>query len=113
MQRRALHKQLAEIFAPTASGLGGTASVLTSPNSINASIAKSVAEEVDMDQLAADAGIIAARILADAMEQRALKPSDYADLPEVSQMMVDRFVKLLPTSESFQRAFHDALRMRG
>jgi hypothetical protein len=109
----ALEKQLTEIFAPNKSGLGGTGYILTQPTSIDASIARAVAAEVDMDQLAAAAGVVAARVLADALEQRALRPADYSDMPEVCQTMAERLVKLLPKSEAFQKAFYDALRLRG
>ena len=110
---RTLEQHLHEIFAPNKSGLGGTAVILTSPSSIDARIAQAVADDVDMDQLAAAAGVVAARVLADALEQRALRPADYTDMPEVCKTMSDRLVKLLSDSEAFQKAFYNALRMRG
>jgi len=108
-----LAKQLDEIFAPNRSGLGGTGIISVTPTSIDASIARAVAEQCDIDQLAAQAGILAARVLADALEQRALRPSDYADMPEVVEMMNARLVQTLPKSDAFKKAFYDALRMRG
>ena len=104
---------LSEIFAPVGAGPGGTATTLISPSSIDGDIVRMVADQVDLDGVLRDLGTIAARALADELEQKALKPSDYAAIGDLSVVLAARIVKALSKSESFARAFTEQLLMRG
>lgn len=104
---------LHEIFAPVGAGPGGTATTLISPSSIDGDIVKMVAEQLDLDGVCRELGILAARALADELEQRALKPSDYADIEDLAVVLAARIAKTLPKSETFARAVAEQLLMRG
>lgn len=110
---RLMVKELEEIFAPVGAGPAGTGTVLTSPSSIDGDIAKMVADEMDLDGIYQDFGSVVARRLADELEKRALKPSDYARIPELLDLVTLRVAKNLKLSEVFARAFLSQLGARG
>lgn len=72
-----------------------------------------LADQVDLDGVLRDIGTIMARALADDLQQRALKPSDYANIEDLSVVLAARLAKALPKSEAFARAFAEQLLMRG
>lgn len=71
------------------------------------------ADQVDLDGVLRDLGTVAARALADDLEQKALKPSDYAAIGDLSAVVAARIAKTLLKSEAFARAFTEQLLMRG
>lgn len=106
-------RKLTEIFAPVGAGPAGTGTVLTSPSSIDADIAKMVAKELDLDQVLNDIGVVAARQLADELEKRTLRPADYADIDELAATLARRLARNLEGSEVFARALKKHLNLRG
>ena len=106
-------RALEEVFAPIGAGPNGTATVSTTASSLDADLVTMVAEEMDLTDILRDVGIVTARKLADELERRALKPSDFADMPELVQLLAKRLKKALADSEEFSQALYKQLKMRG
>lgn len=104
---------LQEIFAPVGAGPAGTATTLISPSSIDGDIVRSAAGQLSLDRILTDIGTIVARTLADELEGKALKPSDYGRIEELPSVLANRIAKSLPQSEAFTRSFVEHLLMRG
>ena len=92
---------------------GGTGAVLTRPSTISLEIAKQAVQAMPLDALYRDFGAVAARVVADELESRALRAADYANLPELPEVVAKRVVGYLIRSEEFSRAFIQALSARG
>lgn len=92
---------------------GGTGAVLTRPSTISLEIAKQSVQAMPLDALYRDFGAVAARVVADELESRALRAADYANLPELPGIVAKRVVGYLVRSEEFSRAFIQALSARG
>jgi len=91
----------------------GTGAVLTRPSTISLEIAKQSVQAMPLDALYRDFGVVAARVVADELESRALRAADYATLSELPAVVAKRVVGYLMKSEEFSRAFIQALSARG
>lgn len=104
---------LEDVFAPLGAGPAGTATVLTSPSSLDGDMAQKLAEEVDLDILVPQIASIAALLFADALSAQSLRPADYASLEQPPVVLSERIAKLIKSSETFSAAFAAQLSMRG
>jgi len=111
---RALRQQLDEIFGASMNvAPGGTGAVLTRPSKLSLDVADQVVRRMPLDGLYRDVGAVAARVLADELEQASLRPADYADLPDLPKVVAKRIVGYLLRSEEFARSFSEYLAARG
>lgn len=109
-----LKRQLNEIFGGAMMAApGGTGAVLTRPSKLSLEVAQQSVKSMPLDQVYRDLGAVSARVLADELESRALRPADYAALPELPKVVAKRLVGYLLRSEEFARAFSEHLAARG
>ncbi len=92
---------------------GGRGAVLIRPSKLSLDVAQQAVRGMPLDGLYRDIGAVAARVLADEMESRSLRPADYADIPELPKVVAKRIVGYLLRSEEFARSFSDHLTARG
>jgi hypothetical protein len=105
-----IHRELAEVFG----GLG-TGTVLTKPSTISDEVVEKLVCELPLKQALKDLGAVAAREVANAIETVALRPADYADLPDLPEKLAERLVAALEGKglECFVESFVEHLRNRG
>jgi hypothetical protein len=109
-----LKHELNEIFGGAMNvAPGGTGAVLIRPSKLSLDVAQQAVRGMPLDGLYRDIGAVAARVLADEMESRSLRPADYADIPELPKVVAKRIVGYLLRSEEFARSFSDHLTARG
>ena len=108
-----LREDLLEIFAPYQGNPGGTGAVLTTPSKIDMEVAQAAVKEIALDEVFRDLGGVVAREAARAMERYNLKPSDYANLDDLAQILAVAVSKNVVKSEAFKTAFRQHLSMRG
>lgn len=92
---------------------GGTGAVLTKPSGIDMELATQLLKQMSLDAVFRDLGAVAAREVADEMDRHALKPSDFANLPDFPMVVAKRIVARLVGSEEFSRSLQKYLGMRG
>lgn len=120
-KRKDTIKELSEVLAPMGSGPfsplgagpGGSSMAMTSPSSLDLDLVTMVAEEMDLSGVMRDLGTVVGRALADELEQRALKPSDYYQMPELSEKLANRIKNSVANSEEFAIAVAKILKLRG
>jgi hypothetical protein len=109
-----LRQQLEDVFGTGAqTAPGGTGAILIRPSKLSMDLAAQVVREMPMDGLFQDLGAAVARVLADELEKRGLRPADYANLPDLPQVAAKRVVGYLLRSEEFVGAFTRNLTSRG
>lgn len=93
----------------------GTGAVMTGGSTLQTDLATMVAAEMNLDKVCRDLGTVLGSALADAMEQKMLRPAEYAGLEALPENMVARMKKALdgPGREIFADALIQVLRMRG
>jgi len=110
----ALKEQLTEVFGGDMNvAPGGTGAVLTRPSKLSLEVAQQAVRSMPIDGLYRDVGAVAARVLADELESRSLRPADYANLPDLPKVVAKRIVGYLLRSEEFARSFSEHLAARG
>lgn len=92
---------------------GGTGAVLIRPSKLSFEVAQQTVRAMPLDGLYRDVGASAARVLADELESRSLRPADYANLPDLPKAVAKRIVGYLLRSEEFARSFSEHLAARG
>ena len=92
---------------------GGTGAVLIRPSTLSLEVAKQAVRAMPLDGLYRDVGSVAARVLADELESKSLRPADYANLPDLPKAAAKRIVGYLLRSEEFARSFSEHLAARG
>jgi len=109
-----LRRQLEEIFGGNMNvAPGGTGAILNRPSQLSLEVAQQAVKAMPLDQMYRDIGSIAARVLADELEKRSLRPADYANLPDLPKVAAKRVVGYLLRSEEFARSFTEHLMSRG
>lgn len=112
--RRDFKTQLEDVFGGGGQvAPGGTAAVLTSPSKIDRELVAQVVKQVPLDAICKDIGAVAAREIANALQQYGLRPADFTDQPDLPAMVAKRIVGRLIRSEEFSRSFTKYLSMRG
>jgi hypothetical protein len=105
---------LLEVFGdPTNVVPAGTGAILTRPSKLDNEFASKVVDGLELDAVFRDLGAITAREIADDMEQRGLKPADFAALEGLPEKVSKRIAENLGRSEVFKRALCDHLKLRG
>lgn len=90
------------------------AKVMTSPSSISKELVTKIMKEFPLDVVFRDLGVACARELANFIEAHALRPADYAELPELGEMLSERLMQELGKDpQAFTTALLDHLRLRG
>lgn len=98
----------------TTEGIGATGRVLTLPSGVTKELAAQTIEQLDLQPILRDIGIIVAREIANELESMALRPADYVDLPDMPQMVAAMVAgELASAPDSFVKALTDQLRLRG
>lgn len=107
--------ELKKIFGePTSEGFVSTGRVLTLPSAVSGEIANQVIATMDLTQILKDIGAVVAQQLATDLEAMALRPADYALLPDMPQMLAQRVAKELAKAPTeFTAALVDRLKLRG
>ena len=90
------------------------AKVMTSPSSISKELVTKILSEFPLDNVLRDLGVIVARELANFIEAHALRPADYADLPDLGDVLSERVMQELGKSpEAFTTGLVAQLKLRG
>ncbi len=101
---------LSELFE---SGFEGSSAML-GPNSITSRLVNAIVKEFSLDNVIRDLGVRAANELADNIQTRALRPADFAELPELAETLSERLMQELGKDpDAFNTAFLSQLRARG
>ena len=103
------------MFGPKTEALGTvTGTVLTMPSSISMDIARSMASQISMNELMRQLGVITADAVGDLMITKAMKPSDYANLPTIPDEVAERVIETLGQKpDVFMDAFKAQLKNKG
>jgi hypothetical protein len=106
--------KLHEVFGdPTNVTPSGTGAVLVQPSQLSLDLVSQVVKKMPLDQINLELGRLAAGHLADELELQGLKASDYADLPELAQVIAKRITGRLHNSNEFSRGVREGLKARG
>jgi hypothetical protein len=109
-----LQHQLEDVFGGGGQvAPGGTGAVLTRPSALSMEVAAQAVKSMPLDQIYRDLGAIAARVVADELESRALRPADYASLPDLPGVVAKRITGYVLRSDEFSRSFLQHLSSRG
>ena len=109
-----LRQQLEDVFGTGAQvAPGGTGAVLVRPSKLSMDLAGQVVREMPLDGLYRDLGVVAARLVANELESRGLRPADYANLQELPQVVARRIGGYLLRSGEFSTSFVQNLTARG
>lgn len=104
--------KLHEVFGPPRPV--GTARVLTSPSRLSKETAEKLCQELSLDVVMRDLGAVAARVIADSLEELGLRAADYADLESIPKTLAKRIAdEVQKNPESFNKALVDQLALRG
>jgi hypothetical protein len=99
---------------PKTEGYTTTGKVMILPSGVTKDVAAQAIEQIDLEPILRDIGIIVAREIADELQRMGLRPADYVDLPDMGHMVAARVgseVSLCPPP--FLAALMSHLRMRG
>lgn len=109
-----LKRRLEEIFGGNMNvAPGGTGAVLTRPSKLSLEVTQQVVRAMPLDGVYRDIGAVAARFVADELERNSLRAADYANLPDLPEVVAKRIVGHLLRSEEFARSFSEHLSARG
>lgn len=91
-----------------------TGAVMAAPNTLTKQLVSKIVKEFSLDNVLRDLGVLTATELANSIESRALRPADYAELPDLAEMISERLMQELGRDlEIFNTAFLSQLRNRG
>lgn len=91
-----------------------TGDVLVSPSELSRRLVKKIVRELPLNNILQDLGAIVARELADFIDASALRPADYADLPDLGEVLSERVMQELGRDpDAFSEALRNQLRLRG
>lgn len=91
-----------------------TSRVLTAPSGITNGLVTDMLGEFELKPIMRDLGFIVAREIADQIEAMALRPADYAQLPDLAITVAQRLMHALALDdETFATSLVDNLKMRG
>ena len=105
--------QLEDVFGGGQVAPGGTGAILTQPSALSASLAEEVVKQMPLDAVYRDLGAVAARVVADEMDIKMLRPADFANLSDLPGVVAARIVEHLGKSEEFAASFRRHLKARG
>lgn len=91
-----------------------TGFVMVRPSSISNELVAKVVREFPLEAVLKDLGVVAARELANYIEAMAMRPADYAGMPDLGIVVAERIMQALgKDSEAFTDALTAQLRNRG
>jgi hypothetical protein len=91
-----------------------TGLAMTMPSPVSIEIATNVADNFDIETVVRDLGAIVAREFANELQRMALRPADYATIPDLTNILAIRVASyLMQLPDVFDLAFLQALRNRG
>lgn len=108
-------EDLQSVFgAPKEEGYTTTAKVMILPSGVTKDVASQAIEQIDLTTIMRDIGVILAREISDELQRMALRPADYADLPDMPQMVAARVAgELAAAPPEFVTALIDYIKLRG
>jgi len=110
---RSVLQDLGEVFG-IAEVKTTAARVMTSPSSVTKELVNKIAKEFPLEGVMRDFGLVVARELANFIEAHALRPADYADLPDLGEALSERLMQELGKNpDTFTQALAAQLRLRG
>ena len=99
---------------PKTEGYTTTAKVMILPAGVTKDLAAQAIEQIDLGPILRDFGVILAREIANELERMALRPADYADLPDMPQMVAARVAgELAAAPPEFIGPLIDNIKLRG
>jgi hypothetical protein len=100
--------------APKEENLTATAQVMNLPSGVTRELASQAIDQIDLDLILRDLGALVAREIANELDAMALRPADYAHLPDLPQLMARKVAKALSAvPEVFAAALIEQLKLRG
>lgn len=91
-----------------------TGKVLVMPSGVTRDLAAQAIADIDTSPIMRDIGVIVARQIATELQQMALRPADYASLPDLPQMVAARLGAELATApDVFVASLLEQLRLKG
>jgi hypothetical protein len=115
MDRRKLYAELDSIFgAPHTEAFASTSQALNSPSEVSKELALQAIESMDLSQIMKDLGALVAGQIAIDLSAMSLKAADYANMPDMPQMVADRLGKEIQKAPTqFVAALIENLKLRG
>ena len=105
--RKILQEPLGEAYV-------STGRVLTLPSGVTTEVAAQTIASMDLTQILKDIGSVAAMQIAQDLEAMALRPADYALLPNLAEMVAQRIAKeLAKVPTEFTSALVERMKLRG
>jgi hypothetical protein len=92
-----------------------TAHVLTLPSNISRDQAYELVKDVPLEPVLRDLAVCMARAISSELLAMALRPADYADLPDLPLMVIERLIEALAAKpeDAFIKPLIDHLKMSG
>jgi hypothetical protein len=91
----------------------GTAQVLTTPSQNDGRLAMAALEDTPVHPIVRDLAIVCAREVGNVLEQSGLRPADYAEVPDLPQVVLKLVKNAMGKGDLFEMKFREYLRMRG
>lgn len=107
--------ELQAVFGPqTENAFISTGSVLVKPSSLSTDLASASIEAMNLAPVLTNIGVLCAQAIATELEGLALRPADYAGLPELPESVAKRVAKELAKAPTqFVAALIETLKARG
>lgn len=107
-------EELRRVLDDKHENLNSTAKVLTLPSGVTREVASQAIEALNLAPVLRDVGLMLAREISDELERMALRPADYADLPDMPQLVAARLgAELSKAPTEFVEALLEQMRLRG
>ena len=111
MERKATIAELKRLISELAPS---TASAMVLPTSITNDLASKLVEQLPLNTVVCDLAVILAKEVGNVLQQKALRPSDYADLNELPHMLIERLIDELANKPAeFFDTFAQHLKLKG
>lgn len=106
-------RDLAAVFGVTEVKTSA-ARVMNAPSTISKELVTKILKEFPLETVLHDLGIVVARELSNFVEAHALRPADYADLPNLGEVLSERLMQELGKDpDTFTQALVEYLKLRG
>lgn len=103
-------KDLEAVFGESVS----SGAVMIAPSGITIDLVSELLGTFDLEPIMKDLGLVTARVLADKIESLALRPADYANLPDLATLISQRLMHELAKDDvTFAESLVTNLRLRG
>ena len=91
-----------------------TGNVLTLPSSLTKDMAKELADKLPVNNIIHDLAVIVAKELGNQLTAMSLRPTDYADIKDLPDLMIERLIEeLAKKPDLFFKTFKDHISIQG